>query len=95
MADEPLTPVEFEPEEASASYRVDPSAPSEFRFASSPSTLTEDEEEWPLKQKTTCRQSQWICVPKPARSLPHSPLPPGYENRIAEPETDFEDLEED
>jgi ribonuclease G len=34
MADEPLpAAAEFEPEDASASYRVDPSAPSEFRFA--------------------------------------------------------------
>jgi ribonuclease G len=33
--------VEFEPEEASASYRIDPSAPSEFRFAS-PSVFEEE-----------------------------------------------------
>jgi ribonuclease G len=32
---------EFEPEEASASYRIDPSAPSEFRFAS-PSVFEEE-----------------------------------------------------
>jgi len=44
IASEPLTAVEFEPEEASASYRVDPSAPSEFRFASSPSSVLEEEE---------------------------------------------------
>ena len=35
--------VEFEPEEASASYRVDPSAPSEFRFAAPSSTTVEEE----------------------------------------------------
>jgi Rne/Rng family ribonuclease len=39
----PATPVEFEPEEASASYRIDPSAPSEFRFASSSSVFEEEE----------------------------------------------------
>jgi Rne/Rng family ribonuclease len=33
--------VEFEPEEASASYRIDPAAPSEFRFAS-PSVFEEE-----------------------------------------------------
>jgi ribonuclease E len=44
LADEPLAAAaEFEPEEASASYRIDPSAPSEFRFASSSSSLAEEE----------------------------------------------------
>jgi Rne/Rng family ribonuclease len=44
MADEPLlAAAEFEPEEASASYRVDPSAPSEFRFAAPPASLVEEE----------------------------------------------------
>ena len=51
LADEPLAAaVEFEPEEASASYRVDPSAPSEFRFASSPSSLAEEEEVAPEEE---------------------------------------------
>ncbi len=44
MADEPLlAAAEFEPKEASASYRVDPSAPSEFRFAAPPASLLEEE----------------------------------------------------
>ena len=45
-AEEPLPPVavEFEPEEASASYRIDPSAPSEFRFAAPSSSVVEEEE---------------------------------------------------
>jgi Rne/Rng family ribonuclease len=44
IADEPLAAAaEFEPEEASASYRVDPSAPSEFRFAAPSSGLAEEE----------------------------------------------------
>ncbi|MDA4133653.1 MAG: hypothetical protein OK454_11110, partial [Thaumarchaeota archaeon] len=43
-ADEPPAAAEFEPEEASASYRIDPSAPSEFRFAASSSSLLEEEE---------------------------------------------------
>src|SRR6201999_1750632 len=30
--EEPMAVAEFDPEEASASYRVDPTAPSEFRF---------------------------------------------------------------
>ena len=44
LADEPLlAAAEFEPEEASASYRIDPSAPSEFRFAASSSSVVEEE----------------------------------------------------
>ena len=51
LADEPLAAaVEFEPEEASASYRIDPSAPSEFRFASSSSSLAEEEEVAPEEE---------------------------------------------
>jgi Rne/Rng family ribonuclease len=51
VADEPLAAaVEFEPEEASASYRIDPSAPSEFRFASSSSSLVEEEEVAPEQE---------------------------------------------
>ncbi len=55
MADEPLRAVEFEPEEASASYRVDPSAPSEFRFAS-PLRPCWKKRSSPLKQRQTCQQ---------------------------------------
>jgi Rne/Rng family ribonuclease len=43
VADEPLAAVEFEPEEASASYRVDASGPSEFRFPSASSSVLEEE----------------------------------------------------
>ncbi len=43
-AEEPPVAADFEPEEASASYRIDPSAPSEFRFAASSSSLLEEEE---------------------------------------------------
>jgi Rne/Rng family ribonuclease len=51
LADEPLAAaVEFEPEEASASYRIDPSAPSEFRFASSSSSLAEEQEAAPEEE---------------------------------------------
>jgi Rne/Rng family ribonuclease len=51
LADEPLAAaVEFEPEEASASYRIDPSAPSEFRFASSSSSLAEEQEVAPEEE---------------------------------------------
>jgi len=50
LADEPLAAAaEFEPEEASASYRIDPSAPSEFRVASS-SGLVEEEEVAPEQE---------------------------------------------
>src|ERR1700733_3903957 len=51
VADEPLAAAGgFEPEEASASYRIDPSAPSEFRFASSSSSLVEEEEVAPEQE---------------------------------------------
>lgn len=51
VAGEPLAAaLEFEPEEASASYRIDPSAPSEFRFASSSSGLAEEEEVVPEQE---------------------------------------------
>jgi Rne/Rng family ribonuclease len=50
LADEPLAVAEFEPEEASASYRIDPSAPSEFRFAASSSGLVEEEEVAPEEE---------------------------------------------
>ena len=51
LADEPLAAAaEFEPEKASASYRIDPSAPSEFRFASSSSSLAEEEEVAPEEE---------------------------------------------
>jgi len=44
LAPEPPA-VEFEPEEASASYRVDPSAPSEFRYPSPNASILVSEEE--------------------------------------------------
>ena len=95
MADEPMAAaVEFEPEEASASYRIDPSAPSEFRFAT-PSSA------WSWRKSLSLNRRAWkrrlpepvSCVQRPIpTSLPRLPLPaPG----LMEPETDFEDLEDD
>ncbi len=89
FADEPLTvAIEFEPEEASASYRIDPSAPSEFRFAASSSSLMEDEiapEEEAFQQLEDMRpdaggQEAAIAAP---------------ETGLAEVETDFEEEEDD
>jgi Rne/Rng family ribonuclease len=91
LADEPLmAAVEFEPEEASASYRIDPSAPSEFRFAASSSSLVEEEEVAPEEEAF-----QQIEDMRPdagdheaaALAAPHAGL--------AEVETDFEEEEED
>jgi Rne/Rng family ribonuclease len=91
IADEPLAPVEFEPEEASASYRVDPSAPSEFRFASPQSSVLEEEEpaaeaEVDLPQPEDFRPE--ASTHEPAAFAAASP-------GLIEPETEFDELEED
>jgi Rne/Rng family ribonuclease len=89
IADEPLAAVEFEPEEASASYRVDPSAPSEFRFASPVSSVLEEEEfapELDLPQPEDFRPD--ASTHEPAVFAAASP-------GLIEPETEFDELEED
>ena len=100
MADEPMTPVEFEPEEASASYRIDPSAPIEFRFATPPSVVememeveVEVDEEEELVPETEASLTAPV-DPRPEASEEHAALAapsPGF----ADPETEFEDLEDD
>jgi Rne/Rng family ribonuclease len=97
MADEPMAPVEFEPEEASASYRVDPSAPSEFRFATPSSTLIEDEEELSLEAEDNLPLEPVDLRPEASEELAAVAAPtPGFlEPETIEPETDFEDLEDD
>jgi ribonuclease G len=91
MADEPMMPVEFEPEEASASYRVDPSAPSEFRFATPSSTVTEEEELAPEAEENL--------LPEPVDLRPEASEEPAASAAptpgFMEPETEFEDLEDD
>jgi Rne/Rng family ribonuclease len=91
MADEPMMPVEFEPEEASASYRVDPAAPSEFRFSSQPSTLEVDEEERAPEAE--------VRLPEPVDLRPEASDEPAAfaapSPGFMDPETEFEDLEED
>jgi Rne/Rng family ribonuclease len=92
VVEEPVVPAaEFEPEEASASYRVDPSAPSEFRFAAPSSSLLEEEE----------------FAPEPVESLPEPevlhPEANGDETAaeaaptpgLLEPETDFEEVQDE
>jgi Rne/Rng family ribonuclease len=92
MADEPMAPVEFEPEEAFASYRVDPSAPSEFRFATPSSTLTEDEEELAPEAEDNLLSEPVDLRPEASEEYAASAAPtPGF----MEPETDFEDLEDE
>jgi Rne/Rng family ribonuclease len=99
-AEEPLpsAPVEFEPEEASASYRIDPSAPSEFRFAAPSSSLVEEEELAPEAD---------AAFPEPISDPTPEPVDPRFE--ISEPEiaafggayapadleTEFDELEDD
>jgi Rne/Rng family ribonuclease len=75
--------VEFEPEEASASYRVDPSAPSEFRVASPSSSLMEEE---------------LAPEPEVAQEVARSHEPVNFataDANLAELETEFDDLQED
>jgi Rne/Rng family ribonuclease len=100
-AEEPLPPVavEFEPEEASASYRIDASAPSEFRFAAPSSSLVEEEELVPEAEAFS---------PEPISDPVPEPVDPRFE--ISEPEiaafggasaapaeleTEFDEMEED
>jgi ribonuclease G len=81
--------VEFEPEEASASYRVDPSAPSEFRFASPQSSVLEEEE--------PAAEAQ-LDLPQPEDLRPeasHEPAFAASSPGLIEPETEFDELEDD
>ena len=91
IASEPLAAVEFEPEEASASYRVDPSAPSEFRFPSAGSSVLEEEEteveaEVDLPQPDDLR-------PEVSSHEPAALAAPSH--GLIEPETEFDELEDD
>jgi Rne/Rng family ribonuclease len=91
LADEPLlAAVEFEPEEASASYRIDPSAPSEFRFASSSSSLVEEEEVAP--EEEAFQQIEDMLPDAGGHEAAALAAP---ETGLAEVETDFEEEEED
>ncbi len=84
MADEPLpAPAEFEPEEASASYRVDPSAPSEFRFAAS---NTVEEELAPEPE---------AFLPEFEPAADNQELMAATSTGIADLDLDFEDQEDD
>jgi ribonuclease E len=101
-ADEPpaVAAVEFEPEEASASHRIDPSAPSEFRFAAP--SLNTAEEELPAEAE------EYPSIPEFELAADVQPL---HEHREAgghepaafaapdpgqvELDTNFDDLEED
>ena len=91
LADEPLTsPVEFEPEEASASYRIDPAAPSEFRFAASSFSVVEEEEVVPEEEAF-----QQIEDMRPDAGGQEAAASAASDAGLAEVETDFEDEEED
>ncbi len=91
LADEPLAAaVEFEPEEASASYRIDPSAPSEFRFAASFSSLVEEEEVAPEEEAF-----QQIEDMRPDAGGHEAAALAAPDTGLAEVETDFEEEEED
>jgi len=88
-AAEPVAaPVEFEPEEASASYRIDPSAPSEFRFASPSGALAEEEvatEEETFEEPLDLRPE--------ASGHDSSDFSAAASTGVAELDTDFDDLD--
>jgi Rne/Rng family ribonuclease len=90
VADEPLAAVEFEPEEASASYRVDPSAPSEFRFASPTSSVLEEEQHAPEAA---------VDLPQPEDLRPEASHEPATfaasSPGLIDPDPEFDELEED
>ncbi len=91
VADEPLlAAVEFEPQEASASYRIDPSAPSEFRFASSSSSLAEEEE-----MASEAEAIQQIEDTRPEAGGDEAAVLGAPNPALVELETDFEEEDED
>jgi Rne/Rng family ribonuclease len=80
LTDEPVA-AEFEPEEASASYRVDTAAPIEFRVTSPSPDLTEEEAE-PVPE------------PEAGKDL-EPPVLVTSNTDLAELDTEFEDLQDD
>jgi ribonuclease G len=91
IADEPLVAVEFEPEQASASYRVDPSAPSEFRFPSPGSSVLEEEE--PAVEADVDLPQPEDLRPEASSHEPAAFAAPSH--GLIEPETEFDELDED
>jgi ribonuclease E len=95
----PPAAVEFEPEEASASYRIDPSAPSEFRFAAQSSSVVEEEELTP-EAETSFLETVSEPIPEPVDprfeiSEPEIAAFGGAYASPAELETEFDELEDD
>jgi ribonuclease E len=92
--------VEFEPEEASASHRVDPSAPSEFRFAAPSLNTVEEElpaeaEEYPsIPEFEFAAEERTLHEHTEAGSHEPAVLAAPHPDQ-AELETDFDELEED
>jgi Rne/Rng family ribonuclease len=90
---------EFEPQEASASHRVDPSAPSEFRFAT-PSSSTIEEELAPEEEYPSIPEFEIAAEMRPLQEHPeagnYEPAASAAPNRgEVELETEFDELEED
>ena len=105
-AEEPLSPApaEFEPEEASASYRVEPSALSEFRFAASSSVVEEEEElapeaditfPEPIAEPPAVDLRPVVSEPEPELSEPEMEAFGGSYSLPADLETDFDETDED
>jgi ribonuclease G len=98
MADEPTAPpVEFEPEEASASYRVTPAAPSEFRFSAPPVEEVEEvevvEEEVVPAPEASFHEVHEVEEAEPENETPD--LMAASSTGIADLDMDFDDQEDD
>ena len=89
VADEPLAAVEFEPEEASASYRVDASAPSEFRYPSASSSLLEEEPAAEAEVEPPPAEDL-----RPEASISHEP-PAFAASTVEVTDPEFDDLDDD
>jgi Rne/Rng family ribonuclease len=103
-------PIEFEPEDASVSYRVDPVAPSEFRVAAPPTPVEELEQGEPFDR--TPEEEQFPALPEFERHFrgqpssehaapiseefaAHPDPEKGGNQGVQENEEDFEDLDDD
>jgi ribonuclease G len=96
MADEPtLSPVEFEPEEASASYRIDPAAPSEFRFSAPTVEEEQVDEEHVQEERGHEPEIHAAPEPEPEQVEETTEFMAASSTGIADLDLDFDEPEED
>jgi ribonuclease G len=92
-----VAPVEFEPQEASASHRIDPSAPSEFRFAAPSSSTIEEELAPEAEEYPSIAEFELAAEMRPLHGQPEEDSREfaAPNSGQVELETDFDELEED